>query len=87
MWCDIFQQKQISTDKSIFNIGGHSLVVMQLFHGYKTKYHLHTKSLSIDDLFQHPTIAGHAQLIHRDIDNIENIDSYRWSPLHLIQGI
>jgi aryl carrier-like protein len=87
MWCDIFQKNQISIDTSIFTIGGHSLVVMRLFHRYKTKYHLHTKSLSIADLFQHPTIAGHAQLIYRDIDNIENIDNYHWSSLHLIQGL
>jgi aryl carrier-like protein len=86
LWCGIFQQNQISIDTNIFTIGGHSLLIMQLFHQYKTKFHLETNTLSIADLFQHPTIADHAQLIHHSTDNIQNIDDYHWSRLHLIQG-
>ena len=86
IWCDIFQQNQISIDTNIFTIGGHSLLIMQLFHRYKTKFHLETNTLSIADLFQHPTIVDHAQLIHQTVDNTQNIDDYHWSPLHLIQG-
>ena len=86
IWCDIFQQNQISIDTNIFTIGGHSLLLMQLFHRYKTEFHLETNILSISDLFQHPTIIDHAQLIHQAIDNTYNIDDYNWSSLHLIQG-
>ena len=87
MWCDIFQRSQISTDANIFSIGGHSLLIMQLFHRYKTKFHLETNTLSIADLFQHPTISDHAQLIHQSLDNTETVGDYHWSTLDIIQGI
>jgi aryl carrier-like protein len=86
MWCEIFQQNQISIDTNIFTIGGHSLLIMQLFHRYKTEFHLETNALSIADLFQHPTIADHAQIIQQAVNNTQNVDDYHWSSLHLIQG-
>jgi aryl carrier-like protein len=86
MWCDIFQQNQISIDTNIFTIGGHSLLIMQLFYRYKTEFNLETNTLSIADLFQHPTIADHAQLIQQAVNNTQNVDDYHWSSLHLIQG-
>jgi aryl carrier-like protein len=87
IWCDIFQQNQISTDVNIISIGGHSLLIMQLFYRYKTKFQLETNTLSIANLFQHSTIADHARLIHQCVDNIENIHDHHWSTLHLTQGI
>ncbi len=86
IWCDIFQQNQISTDTNIFTIGGHSLLIMQLFHQYKTQFHLKTSNLSIADLFQHPTIAGHSELIRQTYDNTPNIDDSPWLSLNLIRG-
>ncbi len=46
---------------------------MQLFHRYKIQFHLQANNLSIDDLFQHPTMIAHAQLIRQTIDNTQNI--------------
>jgi aryl carrier-like protein len=86
IWCDIFQRNQISIDTNIFTIGGHSLLLMQLFHRYKTQFHLQTNTVSIADLFQYPTIIGHSELIHQAIDNTQNIDNLTWSSLNLIQG-
>jgi hypothetical protein len=86
IWCDIFQQNQISIDTNIFTIGGHSLLLMQLFHRYKTQFQLQPNALSIADLFQHPIIIGHAQLIRQTVDNTQNIDNSNWSSLNLIQG-
>jgi aryl carrier-like protein len=86
VWCDIFQQHQISTDTNLFTIGGHSLLLMRLFHRYKTRFHLQTDTLSIGDLFQYPTIAGHSELIRRSFNNTQNIDDATWAPLNLIQG-
>jgi aryl carrier-like protein len=86
IWCDIFQQNQISIDVNIFTIGGHSLLFMQLFHRYKIEFHLETNTLSIANLFQQPTIVGHAQLIHQIINITQNTDDYYWSSLHIIQG-
>jgi len=86
IWCDIFQQNQISIDTNLFTIGGHSLLLMKLFHRYKIQFHLQTNTLSIADLFQHPTIIGHAELIHQTLDNTQNIDNFAWSSLNLIRG-
>jgi aryl carrier-like protein len=86
IWCDVFQQNQISIDTNIFTIGGHSLLLMKLFHRYKTQFYLQTNTLSIADLFQHPTIIGHAELIHQTLGNTENIDNFEWSSLNLIRG-
>ena len=85
IWCDIFQQKQISFNTNIFTIGGHSLLLMQLYQLYKTTFQLRRNCFSIADLFQHPTIIDHVRLIHQSIDIKEQIDD-QWSPLHLMQG-
>ncbi|CAF4187325.1 unnamed protein product, partial [Adineta steineri] len=86
IWCDIFKQNQISTDTNIFTLGGHSLIIMQLFHRYKIQFHLETNALSITDLFQHSTIIDHAQLIYQTMNTTQNINNYHWSSLHLIQA-
>ena len=79
IWCDIFQQTHISIDVNIFTIGGHSLLLMQLYQLYKTTFHLKTNCFSIADLFQHPTIIDHARLIHQAIDMKEQIDDHWFS--------
>ena len=86
IWCDILQQNRISINTNIFTIGGHSLLLMQLFHRYKTEFHFETNTLSVADLFQHSTILGHAQLIRKGLGNTQNIDNFTWSSLHLIRG-
>ncbi|CAF1588962.1 unnamed protein product, partial [Adineta steineri] len=83
IWCEILKQSQISTDTNMFTIGGHSLLIMQLFHRYKIEFHLETNALSISNLFQHPTIIHHAQLIQQSINIIHTLDDYSWSSLHL----
>ena len=85
LWCDILHLNQISIDTNIFTIGGHSLLLMQLHHQYKTTFHLQTKSLSIADLFLYPTIIDHAQLIDQAINTEQHFED-SWSSLHLIQG-
>ncbi|CAF4072475.1 unnamed protein product [Adineta steineri] len=84
IWCEIFKLNQISIDTNMFTIGGHSLLIMQLFHRYKVEFHLETNTLSISSLFQHPTIIDHAKLIQQSIDTIHTLDDYLWSSLHLI---
>ncbi|CAF4170366.1 unnamed protein product, partial [Adineta steineri] len=88
IWCEIFKQNQISIDTNIFTIGGHSLLLMQLFHQYKAEFHLQQKqnALSISNLFQHPTIIHHAQLIQQSMNIIHTLDNSHWSSLHLTQA-
>jgi aryl carrier-like protein len=87
IWCEVLRRNEISTDVNIISIGGHSLLIMQLFNRYKTEFHLEINTLSIGDLFQNPTIADHARLIHQRVANIQTIHDYHWSTLHLTQGI
>ncbi|CAF4327171.1 unnamed protein product, partial [Adineta steineri] len=84
IWCEIFKLNQISIDTNIFTIGGHSLLIMQLFHRYKIEFHLEINTLSISNLFQHPTIIHHAQLIQQSINIIHTLDDYPWSTLHIV---
>ncbi|CAF4173904.1 unnamed protein product, partial [Adineta steineri] len=86
IWCDLLKQKRISTNTNIFTLGGHSLLIMQLFHRYKIEFHLETNTLSISDLFQHPTIIDHAQLIYQTMNVKENINDHHWSSLHIMQA-
>ncbi|CAF1539062.1 unnamed protein product [Adineta steineri] len=86
IWCDLLKQNQISTNKNIFTLGGHSLLIMQLFHQYKTQFHLEPNTLSITDLFQHPTITDHAQLISRTMHLTKNVNEYHWSSLHIMKA-
>ncbi|CAF4044526.1 unnamed protein product, partial [Adineta steineri] len=88
IWCEILKQNQISTDTNIFTIGGHSIIIMQLFHRYKIEFRLEQKqsSFSISNLFQHPTIIHHAQLIQQSINSIRALDDYPWSSLHIIKA-
>ncbi|CAF4248414.1 unnamed protein product, partial [Adineta steineri] len=85
IWCHLFQQTQISHQTNIFTIGGHSLLLMQLHQIYKTRFHLESNNLSIIDLFQHPTIIQHAQLIHQALHQTIEVDD-RWCSLHLSQA-
>ncbi|CAF1545801.1 unnamed protein product, partial [Adineta steineri] len=86
IWCETFKQNQISMNTNIFTIGGHSLLIMQLFHRYKIEFRLETNALFITDLFQRPTIIDHAQLIQQSINTIHTLYDYPWSSLHLIQA-
>ncbi|CAF4144463.1 unnamed protein product, partial [Adineta steineri] len=86
IWCEILKQKQIAIDTDMFSIGGHSLVIMKLFHRYKVEFHLENNSLSITNLFQYPTIIHHAQFIQQSINIVDILDDYPWSSLHLIQA-
>jgi hypothetical protein len=85
IWCDILQQNQISIDRNIFTIGGHSLLVIELFHRYKVEFHLGFNSLALKDVFQYSTITDHSRLIEEAIGIGEHINDC-WSPLHIIQG-
>jgi hypothetical protein len=86
IWCDLFQQNQISIDTNIFSIGGHSLLIIQLQHRYRASFYLGTNSLIINDLFQYATIMDHARVIQNAIGIEQHMENC-WSSLHVIQGI
>ncbi|CAF4100111.1 unnamed protein product, partial [Adineta steineri] len=71
LWCELFDCNRISTMTNFFNIGGHSLLLIQLYQNYKMTLNIDTTKINISELFQHTTIADHVRLIHQSIDNTE----------------
>ncbi|CAF4217868.1 unnamed protein product, partial [Adineta steineri] len=71
LWCQILCQTRISIDTNFFSIGGHSLLLIQLYHNYKITLNIDTTKINIAKLFQYITIADHARLIHQSMDDPE----------------
>ncbi|CAF1412242.1 unnamed protein product [Adineta steineri] len=71
LWCQILSHTRISIDTNFFGIGGHSLLLIQLYQNYKITLNIDTTKINISELFQHTTIADHARLIHQSIDDPE----------------
>ncbi|CAF2998478.1 unnamed protein product [Rotaria sp. Silwood2] len=85
LWCEIFQCKQISTTDSIFTIGGHSLILIQIYHRYKSIFKFHIHNLNIAQIFQYPTIQDHARFIEQSLD-LEQCHEKSWLSLNISQG-
>jgi hypothetical protein len=85
LWCEVLQRDRISTTVSIFSIGGHSLLLIQLYHRYKTMFTFNTRALNIAHMFQNSTIVDHARLIQLALDN-EQRHEEPWLPLKITQG-
>jgi hypothetical protein len=86
LWCDTLNLKLISIDKNLFSIGGHSLLLIQLYNKYRIKFHLEMNSLSINDLFKYPTIIDHSRFIQQSMKLDEDLIDC-WFPLNIIQGL
>ncbi|CAF1309824.1 unnamed protein product, partial [Adineta steineri] len=71
LWCQILRQTRISIDTNFYSIGGHSILLVQLYHNYKMTLNSDTTKINIFELSQHLTIADHARLIHQSIDDPE----------------
>ncbi|CAF1526956.1 unnamed protein product, partial [Didymodactylos carnosus] len=66
LWCKILCLDKISMQQNFFASGGTSLSIIQLFHCYQANFTLN-KHLSISDIFQHPTVEEHVQLINNNL--------------------
>jgi hypothetical protein len=71
LWCQVLSHTQISIKSNFFHIGGHSLLLVQLYYNYKMKFNIDMTSISITTLLQCPTIADHARLMSQSISNQE----------------
>ena len=63
LWCQLLSHTRIPTNSNFSHIGGHSLLLVQLYHNYKMTFNLNMNSLSIAKFLQYPTIADHARLL------------------------
>ncbi len=70
IWCEIFNLEQVSIYDNFFDLGGHSLLLTQLFTQIQLNFHL---ELKLSTLSQIPTtIAGLAAVI----ENAFQVESY-----------
>ncbi len=86
VWCQVLQcdEQHILTTTSFFNIGGHSLLFIELYHRYQSLFGFDSRELSIAPFLQQPTIVQHYQLLEKVITN--DIKAIQWHTLHLVAG-
>ncbi|CAF2876164.1 unnamed protein product [Rotaria sp. Silwood2] len=86
VWCEVLQpaNKKISTTAGFFTIGGHSLLLIQLYHQYQSLFGFDSQMLGITPFLQQTTISEHAKLL----ESIQFIagKSKEWQTLHINEG-
>ncbi|MDC8004721.1 condensation domain-containing protein [Aureisphaera galaxeae] len=60
IWKEVLDQSNIGTDENIFLLGGHSLIMNQLVLKYQEQFNV---QVNLTHMFEHTTIAQHAELI------------------------
>jgi hypothetical protein len=86
VWCQVLRcdGQQISTTRSFFSIGGHSLLFIELYHRYQSLFDFDTRELSIAPFLQQPTIGQHAHLLEQITTNNRMLT--QWHTLHITEG-
>ncbi|CAF1430705.1 unnamed protein product [Adineta steineri] len=80
VWCQMLHCSQISTNTSFFSAGGHSLLLVQLYHRYRTIFQLGRDTISLLQLIKYPTVADHAEMIKYWTNNMQQ-DTIFWTLL------
>ncbi|CAF2829490.1 unnamed protein product [Rotaria sp. Silwood2] len=85
-WCEVLEiiGKRLSTTASFFTVGGHSLLLIKLYHRYQSFFSFDGRKLTISMFLQQPTIAEHARLL----EGIRHTDMKlkTWTSLHIKEG-
>ena len=68
LWSELLNAPGIGVHDSFFDLGGHSLIGIQLLARVEERF---GKSLPLNSLFQAPTIAGFAKLLQSETNNTE----------------
>jgi hypothetical protein len=86
VWCQVLRRdgQHISTTRSFFSIGGHSLLFIELYHRYQSLFDFDTRQLSIAPFLQQPTIAQHVRLLEQITTNNRMLT--QWHTLHITEG-
>ncbi|CAF1583567.1 unnamed protein product, partial [Adineta steineri] len=88
IWCEVLHSNEnhISRTTSFFSVGGHSLLLIQLYHRYQSIFSFTNKLLPIALFLQKTTIIEHAKLLE-SIKSTDVVIEETWQSLHLIKGI
>ena len=79
-----YQETQISASTNFFDLGGDSLLLIQLYQHYQSLFNFDTEVLSIRPFFEFNTIVEHAKLIETIIR--DDMQSKQWHTLHINEG-
>jgi acyl carrier protein len=60
IWSELLQVERVSVDDDVFDLGAHSLMAMKALAQIRDAFGV---SLSLRNLFEHPTVAGLAQIV------------------------
>ncbi|CAF1564468.1 unnamed protein product, partial [Adineta steineri] len=75
----------ISTTASFFSVGGNSLLLVQIYQYYQSKFNFETEALNIRSLFDYNTIVEHAKLLETII--VDGTQLKQWHTLNINDGI
>lgn len=78
IWSELLRVEQIGIYDNFFDLGGHSLLVTQVLSRICNAFQV---NLPMHKLFEHPTVAELALLIHQSEGHPENVESGRIQPL------
>ena len=72
---------RISMRANFFDLGGDSILLIQLYRAYTAIFEFDTSTAGIAELFKNPTITDHARLISQSSKNKVNSETnWFWPP-------
>ena len=74
----------LSTTTSFFDLGGDSLLLIQIYQHYQSLFGFDSQILTIRPFFLENTLAQHAKLLQTSLTN--NTESMQWHTLHINKG-
>jgi amino acid adenylation domain-containing protein len=63
IWQEVLQVERVSVHHNFFDLGGHSLHIVQVYNQLQEVFH---RDISITAMFQHPTISSLAKYVSQD---------------------
>ncbi|CAF1241351.1 unnamed protein product [Rotaria magnacalcarata] len=86
LWCKVLERNDtpVPITANFFTIGGHSLLIIQLYYFYQSCFGFDTRMLTVAPFVRHATIVEHAEILQNN--SRSNIVAKPWLPLHIKQG-
>jgi hypothetical protein len=60
IWCDLLNVTEVSVEDNFFDVGGHSLLVVEMQHRIRSDFH---RPIDLVDLFKHTSIRALARYL------------------------
>ncbi|CAF3248582.1 unnamed protein product, partial [Rotaria sp. Silwood2] len=87
LWCQILQcDVPKSTTSNFFSMGGHSMLLMQLYHQYQCLPNFDSRINPITLFFRQPTIGEHAILLENIAKQVNDDKFQKWQSMHLTEA-